>query len=179
MIRDVDLVSYLPPFMQKYKEPVEALEAESPEFTIIWDGADRILYNHFISTADEDGIRRFEKLLGISPANEDTIESRRMRCQSKWFSRIPYTMRVLLQKLTVLCGDKDFTVTENFGEGYTLALETGLELHGQVEELENMLDAIVPCNLIISTRNAISSQVSGMLFASGGISVTQDITITS
>lgn len=35
MIREVDLVSYLPPFMQTYKEPVAALEAENPEFQIV------------------------------------------------------------------------------------------------------------------------------------------------
>lgn len=34
MIREVDLVSYLPPFMQSYKEPVAALEAENPEFSL-------------------------------------------------------------------------------------------------------------------------------------------------
>ena len=56
MIRDVDLVSYLPPFMQTYKEPVAALEAENPEFQIIWKATDRVLYNRFISTADEYGI---------------------------------------------------------------------------------------------------------------------------
>ena len=35
MKREVDLVSYLPPFMQKYREPVAALEAEKPEFDLI------------------------------------------------------------------------------------------------------------------------------------------------
>ena len=35
MIREVDLVSYLPEFMQLYKEPIEILKAENPEFQII------------------------------------------------------------------------------------------------------------------------------------------------
>ena len=56
MIREVDLVSYLPPFMQSYKEPVAALEAENPEFSLMWSATDRCLRNRFISTADEYGI---------------------------------------------------------------------------------------------------------------------------
>ena len=103
MIREVDLASYLPGFMQSYKEPAAALEAENPEFAVIWDATNKVLYNHFISTADEYGISRFETILGIYPSEEDTVESRRSRIQSKWFDKIPYTWRVLLQKLTVLC----------------------------------------------------------------------------
>ena len=43
MIREVDLVSYLPLFMQSYKEPVAALEAENPEFTFILVDRDQYL----------------------------------------------------------------------------------------------------------------------------------------
>ena len=97
MIREVDLVSYLPPFMQNYKETVAALEAENPEFAIIWKATDKVLYNHFISKADEYGLSRFEKLLGIFPTSDDTLESRRSRVQSKWFNTLRDTLRVLLQ----------------------------------------------------------------------------------
>ena len=179
MIREVGLVTYLPPFMQKYHEPVAALEAADPEFAIAWDATHRILYNHFISTADEYGIKRFEKLLDISPAEEDTLESRRSRVQSKWFSKLPYTLRILLQKLTVLCGGTDFTVTDHFEDGYTLTLGTGLELYGQVEELRDMLDTLLPCNIMTSVRNTLSGQMTGKLYAYGGIGFAQDICITS
>ena len=42
MIREVDLVSYLPEFMQSYTEPVAALEGENPEFDIMWKAVDRV-----------------------------------------------------------------------------------------------------------------------------------------
>lgn len=178
MIREVELMAYLPPFMQKYQEPAAALEAVEPEFAIAWDAAHRILYNHFISTADEYGIKRFEKLLGICPTEEDTLESRRSRVQSKWFSKLPYTLRILIQKLTVLCGDTDFTLTDDFEEGYTLTLGTGLELYGQVDELRDMLDTLLPCNIMTSVRNTLPGQMTGKLYAHGGIAFAQDIYIT-
>ena len=100
MIREVDLASYLPTYLREYnQETVAALQAENPEFRLVWEGADKVLYNEFILTADESGISRFEKILGILPLNEDTLESRRARVQSRWFNEIPYTMKALVLKL--------------------------------------------------------------------------------
>lgn len=179
MIREVDLVSYLPPFMQNYKEPVAALKAENPEFLIVWKATDRVLYNHFISTADEYGISRFEKMLGIHPTGEDTLESRRSRVQSKWFNAIPYTMKVLLQKLTVLCGDTDFTLSNNFTEGYTLNIDTDLELFGQVEELEYIINTMIPENIVVISKNSIPCNIKGTVLFGGGICFTNNFLITN
>ena len=93
MTREVDLVSYLPPFLAEFKEIAVTLEAENPEFVLVWNAAERVLYNEFIETADEYGISRFEKILNILPSKEDTLESRRARVQARWFNTIPYTMK--------------------------------------------------------------------------------------
>lgn len=179
MIREVDLVSYLPPFVAEYKETNITLTAENPEFALVWKAADRALKNEFIATADEYGISRFEKLLGIWPSEEDTLEGRRSRVQSRWFSRLPYTLRILIQKLTVLCGHEGFRLMHDFGAGYSLTLETGLGLYGQVEELEDMLDTLLPCNMTAGIKNTLSCGASGELYAYGGIAFAQDIYITS
>lgn len=179
MIREVDLVSYLPTFMQPYKEPVAALDAEIPEFEIIWKATDQVLKNHFISTADEYGVSRFEKLLGIYPTDNDTLESRRSRVQSKWFSRLPYTLRVLLQKLTVLCGSTDFKLNHDFTVGYTLTLETDLELYGQVEELEYIINTMVPENIAVDSRNSIPCNIKSDVLFGGGVVQADALTVTN
>ena len=74
MIREVDLVSYLPPFMAEFKEIVATLEAENPEFALVWEAADRVLQNEFIETSDEYGISRWERILGVFPKTTDTLE---------------------------------------------------------------------------------------------------------
>ena len=179
MIREVDLVSYLPPFMQSYKEPVAALEAENPEFSLMWSATDRCLRNRFISTADEYGISRFEKMLKIYPTTDDTLESRRSRVQSKWFNTIPYTWKVLLQKLLVLCGDSDFEVTGDFKTGYTLYIDTDLELYGQVEELENIINTMIPENLVVVSKNSIPCNIKGAVLFGGGICFINEFIITN
>lgn len=177
MIKEVDLASYLPPFIAELKEIRTALDAENPEFALVWKAADQTLKNEFIATADEYGIARFEKILNILPSTEDTLESRRSRCQSKWFDRIPYTLRILLQKLMALCGDMNFTITNNFTGGYTLMLDTNLELYGQVEELEHIIDEVVPCNIVVFTTNNIHCATDGQVYAGGCITYTDIIEI--
>ena len=103
MIREVDLVSYLPPFLAGYRELREALAAENPEFALAWDAADRALRNEFIDTADEYGIARFEGMLGILSSRGDALEDRRARVRSRWFTALPYTYRMLCRD-----GGKDF-----------------------------------------------------------------------
>lgn len=180
MIREVDLVDYyLPPFMQKYKEPVAALKAEEPEFQLIWKAANRVLYNHFISTADEYGISRFEKLLGIFPSSEDTIESRRERVQSRWFKSIPYTLKTLINKLVTLCGDRDFTIKADFSESYTMILNVSLSIFGQVDELNEVLSYMTPQNIVVKVNNTLNYEQSASIFEAGATVESKLFTITS
>ena len=168
MIRDVDLVDYyLPTFMQKYNEPVAALKAEEPEFLLVWKAADRVLYNHFISTADDYGISRFEKLLGILPLPEDTLESRRERVRSRWFKSIPYTLKTLINKLITLCGDRDFTIMADFSESYTMVLNVSLSLFGQVDELNDILSYMIPQNIVVEVNNTLNYEHSVCIYEAG------------
>ena len=180
MIREVDLVDYyLPPFMQKYKEPVAALKAEEPEFQLIWKAADRVLYNHFISTADECGISRFEKLLGIFPSSEDTLESRRERIQSRWFKSIPYTLKTLINKLITLCGDRDFTIKADFSESYTMILNVSLYIFGQVDELNDILSYMIPQNIVVEVNNTLNYEHSVCIYEAGATMKTKTYTINT
>lgn len=149
MIREVDLVSYLPPFLAKYKEINMALAAEDPEFVLIWEAADRILRNEFILTADEYGISRFEKMLNILPSVEDTLENRRARVQNRWFNLAPYTVRTLIIKLSeLLGGDHQFSIWSDFKKSYELILTVYSTNDSQVEEIKYLLNAIVPANIV-------------------------------
>lgn len=178
MIREADLVSYLPPFMREYKEISATLEAENPEFLLVWKAAEQVLKNEFIETADEYGISRFEKLLNILPSCNDTMESRRSRVQSRWFTTLPYTWRMFIQKLIVLCGENDFTITKQF-DFYRIDLDVNLELFGQVEELERIIETILPCNIVTISVNGIRADPGGAFYMHGGTAFAQDVHITS
>lgn len=161
MTREVDLVSYLPPYMAEFKEVAAALEAAEPEFALAWEAAERVLRNRFIETSDAYGISRLEKMLGIRPGDGDTLESRRSKVRSRWFEKLPYTMRVLRRKLAVLCGGAGFEISDDFGTGYALRIKTRLELYGQAEELERLLEAFLPCGITAEASNSMAAEAEG------------------
>lgn len=149
MTREVDLVSYLPPFLAEFKEISAALEAENPEFVLVWKAAERVLKNEFIATADEYGIGRFEKILQIFPSSDDTLESRRLRVQSRWFTTIPYTWRVLIQKMSMICGEVNFKMYFPQKECYGIEIQVYIEPQSEflLQEIDRMLVNYLPVNL--------------------------------
>lgn len=102
--------------------------------------------NAFIEDCDEYGIQKYENLLGITPSTEDTLNSRKLRVLLRWNDYIPYTYRVLVNKLNALCGVNNYTITGDHSE-YYLHFETKLELFGQVKELEELFERVLPDNI--------------------------------
>ena len=177
MNRKVDLLAYLPPFLQEFKEIKETLEAENPEFVLVWNGADRVLKNEFIETADEFGISHFEKILNIVPSREDTLESRRNRVSLRWFNKIPYTLRAFLERLIAICGDSDFTVEKKFLI-YRIDIATHLEWIGQTEELDRLIEEMMPCNMVVVSINKIPCLSAGNIYTAGAVCFVEYIEIT-
>ncbi len=158
--RQVDLISYLPLFMAEYEEINNAFAAENPELQILWDSKERVLKNAFILTADSEGLKRFEGLLEILPSKNDTLKSRRQRVLSRWFKRLPYTERMLLEKLINLLGEKSFVFQKDYNH-YKITIITGIELYGQIEELERLLNEMIPANLSAVIQNRIKCGIKG------------------
>nr|WP_304956014.1 putative phage tail protein [uncultured Acetatifactor sp.] len=174
MIREVDLVAYLPPFIAEYKETNVALTAENPEFALIWQAADQALKNEFIVTADGCGIARFERMLGIRPYERDTIEMRRTRLLSRWYNEIPYTMRMLALKLEQLFGgNHNFSLYPGFEGGYSLLVVVYSTDDSQVEELKYLLATMVPMNIVVDI--VYEPVTSGLTVYGGGLMEQADI----
>lgn len=176
MIRKVELISYLPEFLAEYKEISASLEAENPEFILLWNAANRTLHNEFIETADEHGISRFEKILNILPSKEDTLESRRARVQARWFNSIPCTLKAFITKLVSICGKSNFSVVKNY-MNYNVKVFVNLEMFGQVEELERIIEAVIPCNMTVNSANEIKCKSEGKSLVGSGVSISEIIVI--
>lgn len=168
MLRDVDLIKHLPPFLQKYREMVLVTNTENPEFQFVHDEAERILNNTFILSADEDGIARFEKILGIYVAKDETLETRRSRVMSRWNDISPYTYNALVSKLHSLHNSDNFIINRNYDD-YEIEIITHLEVPGQVDELDRILDYIIPANLVVDSKNRIYCNAEGVAYIAGGL----------
>jgi hypothetical protein len=177
MIRDVDLIQYLPPIIQEYTEMQRIAAAENPEFHLVWEADERIRDDLFIVTATEQGLKRFEKILGIYPSSQDTNESRRGRILSRWNDMLPYTLKALWGKIAVLAGD-DFEINPDFNN-YLIEIITHIGYFGGIDDLAYILDTVVPCNLVIVSNNELDCLTSGNLRLSGAIIPTLVYLITN
>ncbi len=93
--RDVNLLSYLPTYLKSYKEFKVLAEAEGPEIETVFNELNIIRSNQFINSCDEEGIEKFEDLIGISVNKNDNLETRKARVLIRWVQDIPYTYETL------------------------------------------------------------------------------------
>ena len=177
MVRDVDLLSYLPDFIQRYDEIRQIMTTENEDVQKLENESERIKNNQFIVSSDLIGIKKFETMLGISPDPLETLEARRSRVLIKWNDTLPYTYRALLERLEALCGDGNYEVHPDF-KNYHMDFNVSLELYGQVDMLEQMLLDMMPCNIVWTSTNTISGKAYGKSIIYGGICFTNMFSIT-
>jgi len=150
----MNLIDYLPSHMQGLIEFRQIINTEQPEIDALIKAIETAPDDFFLSTLTSYGVKRWEKILKVKPSENDTLETRRFRVLSRWNDRIPYTWNSLIEKLNTLCGKGNYTISLQ-NDIYTLNLETHLGVYGTVDELNSLLDDIIPCNLIIILHNVL------------------------
>ena len=150
----VKLIEYLPKFMADRKEMQVITSAEEPEFTLFWAVLKRVINNQFITTCDEQGISKFEKMLKLYPYESDTLEMRIARVLVEWNAQLPYTMRSLKQMLDVLCGAGNYRVKLRNNE-YVLEIDTFFYDSKMLTQLNKLLLKVLPANLTYESTNYI------------------------
>lgn len=177
-MKEIDLVSWLPKYLQEYREIKEIMSTENPEIEYLYGEINTTMDNQFIHTCNEKGIERFEKLLGIIPNHDDNLPGRISRVLSRWNDSIPYTYKGLIQKLNVICGeDKYFINLKN--DEYILELTVSLVFGGQVEELDYMLSYMIPANIVVECKNEVVNKLEDKIYLGGAVVTTKEITIES
>ncbi len=177
-MRDIDIKSYVPPFLLKYSELKQLYESENPEFKQLNIETDNLLDNQFIGSTNEKGIARYEALLGISGMQEYSLEERQIKVYTAWIDDIPYTFNTLKERIERLCGKGNFTLLVNNVE-HKVIITTHLEYQLQSEELERMLDIILPANMVLLITNSFDNTLqASFMYAGGGVVTTDYIELT-
>ena len=172
MAKEVNLLSYWMPILRNLKEFKEISKAEEPELKYLLEAIDRALGNMFIETADEYGISRFEKMLGINPSDEDNLELRRLNVQINWNNKVYYTYKELCNRLSILCGGEDnFSIVKHFEE-YWLEITTNLGVKGSFDVVSEFLAEILPCNLVLNLKNVLTESSAVTSIRTVGVTTT-------
>ncbi len=178
MNKNVDLIGYLPLFVAEYKEIQQIMNTENPEFYLLENEAERVRNNQYIISCDENGIKRFEKLLNIVPLPDDTLDSRKSRCLMRWNETIPYTYKSLVNRLDLICGEGNYQLVLKPND-YEIEIVVSLELYGQTDELNKILSYILPANIAANVRNNIRCEAGLALSVGGAANVAEIITVST
>jgi len=154
MIREVSLIEYLPPLMQEYDEIKKIMAAETPEFQLAWEEAEKNLNNLFVPTADENSIRRFERITDVYPTADDSLDTRRTRVLIRMNEQRPYTLRVLKKRLEAICGADGYQLMLDPGR-YKLGVSLESKVKDNLDDVRLMLRTMVPVNLIVDLAIAL------------------------
>lgn len=67
---DRKLIDYLPPVLQQTREMQAVMEGEQPAVAGLWDAWKTVLDALFVRYANEQGLARWERMLGIRPRRD-------------------------------------------------------------------------------------------------------------
>jgi Uncharacterized protein conserved in bacteria (DUF2313). len=144
------LIDYLPPVIKNVREYIAVFDtAEQPEFELMWDNVDTAFLNQFIMESTLYGIQRWERILNIIPRAADTLETRKFRILTMLNASLPYTIRMLEEMLTNLCGKDGFSL-ELLNEIYTLIVKVDLIAEQNFNAVVDLLHRVVPANIVIN-----------------------------
>lgn len=168
MIRNVDLIKYLPQYVQNYKQIQYIMDTLDPEIQLLEDETEIIKDNQFIANCNETGIGMFENLLEIYPSIDDDLQTRIERVLIKWLDFPPYTLRYLISALNSLYGSENYEFTEDFNN-YSFNIKfidnfSPSDIIGFYEYIE----IIKPANLVCSlTRhsNELTDTYAGVILS--------------
>lgn len=142
---------YYPDILRDVKEFAELASTENLELGAVWQATSDLLDDQFIQTATQQGIARREKMMKITPYANDSLNDRRFRVLAHWNDKLPYTYRVLQNKLNQLCGEGHYTMTLNHGV-YSLNIKLELTRRRMFDEVAKLSWQIVPANILITVE---------------------------
>lgn len=143
-----DIARYFPDCMRGISEFARLAQTENVEFDRTWDALDRLCANLFVESADETGVRWWERMTRLPTVASDPLAVRKFRILLKINNRLPYTMRWLENKLTAVFGADAFTIGRDPAE-HMLYIETSMDFAETLASLYADLRRAIPANLIL------------------------------
>lgn len=142
---------YLPPELQKYIEFNLLGDSIDSEFNNLEQHKAKVLNNSFISTLDEWGCTKWEKMLHLVRRDSDSLEDRRKRILIKFLNRLPYTEKRLREMIESITGVGGYTLNVDIANE-CVRVRIALDRKNQYNEVLKMLEDVVPLNLWLDVQ---------------------------
>lgn len=146
--KDRALIGYIPTVLKEVRQYQALTYGEQPEVFNLFAEIETALNNQFVLTSNEYGVTRWENILKIVPKATYTLDERKFTILSRLAEELPFTYRMLEQILTELCGVGGFQMEVRHAL-YELDVQVELTAMNNFNDVETMLNRVVPANLII------------------------------
>ncbi len=153
MEREIQLLEYLPEISRSIKDYKVLLETETPELIQLFEELEQLQKNGFITTADLQGIKRWEQLLNIIPDSID-LEERRATVLGRWNRSLPYTLHRLKECLDVLVGRNGYQIDLQ-PQAYLFELFAEDQPLSMLHTMRSLVKEMLPANLVFRLCNNI------------------------
>jgi hypothetical protein len=138
----------LPDVLREVREFRALTFAEQPEIFGLFAGINDALNNQFIAASTEYGVKRWEKILSITPKATYTLDERKFTVLTRLAERLPHTVRMLERMLTELCGEGGFKINLD-AANYALTVLVALTAANNFNDVGAMLKRVCPANLVV------------------------------
>jgi len=147
--REINLIEYLPGVLREIKEFKALSAAENTEVIGLWEELENVLDDQFVNESTLNGVKRWERILGIKALDTDTLSDRKFRILTRLNEQLPYTYTNLEAQLNLLCGRDEYKLILD-SSAYALTVKVALTVKKKYAEVSNLLDRVVPCNIVIT-----------------------------
>lgn len=129
-----------------------------------------ILANNFIQTANEVGITKYEKILGITVDPTIDLETRRQRVLSKMATSTVFTLRVLKTNLKEICDNGEYTLNMDY-DTFFMDIKVRIGKKGMLDVLYDLLYTMLPAHVGFYLHNHLPASSEGGTYYALAVSV--------
>lgn len=162
---ETKLKEYLPEFIYNIKDIGVSAEAIDTQIKKVWYALNKAYANAFISTADEDGIKVFEKTLGITPDPGESLEDRREYALMMWNYSIPFTENYLKEYLAGVYGEDGYTYSKNASKSEIYVTVDSYD-ESKTERTKKVLRHMIPAHELLQIIASIPRNFDNVIYAS-------------
>ena len=148
---DRQLIDYLPLFIQNFNEIKRIMGAEQVDVESAWINAENVMNDQFVTAATENGVKRWESILNITPKATSTLEERKFSILARLNEQLPYTINTLKTSLTSLCGADGYVLNLD-SDHYELLVKLALTNKNNFESVVQLLNKIAPANIVTNVE---------------------------
>jgi hypothetical protein len=141
------IINHYPPVLKQIKEMQQIARAEDAEFEKLKKQISEVIQNMFIFTANEAGISRFERIIGITPKAAQSLDERK--------AYIFYMMnrrKMSLSELNALLSgySKNIELKPIYSNNELVVLID--DVAGSLEMVYEILDSLLPLDTCITMQ---------------------------